>query len=183
MTVSNRGFDRRWPGLDQVVLRDRVFASAADVQAAWFDAIERVDADWFFMVDDDDELPDDYLDVIDRCRASGLPIAYTDELVVDDHASTRRTPGAYSRHAHASDPSMLHHLVLCRTADARAAVSRLPRGHYWPELMLFWELARHDAAYVPAIGYVWNKRATGLHRAWFTGYGVMQSQLWCKEHP
>lgn len=185
VTICRDRFTRRWPGLEHTVLSGRRFSSAADVQRAWFDSIALVRTPWFFWLDDDDELPDDYLQVLERCVSAGAPIAYTDEEIrrPDGSVAVRRA-APYSQAAHLQDPTLLHHLVVCNTAAARLALQRLPRGHYWPELQLFWEVAKQGgAAYVPAIGYVWNRGHTGLHAQWFTVVGQVQAQIWCMNNP
>lgn len=185
LTVCNRPYSRQWPGLATAVLGGRHIRSAADAQAAWFDAIGLVETPHFFFLDDDDDLPADYLAVLDRCVAADVAVAYTDEAVQHpDGSRTVRRSRAYSQADHLQAPTLLHHLVLCRTDAARAALQRLPRGHYWPELMLFWALAKQGgAAYVPEVGYVWHRGATGLHTQWWTVLGQVQSQLWCKRNP
>lgn len=163
VVLSPEAAHREWPGLE-VVVRQQVFSDAAGMQAARFDAIEHVRTPYFFFIDDDDELPADYLDVLADCRAVCSPIAYTDEEIVsEDGQRSVITSGPYSREAHYRNAMMLHHLVLCETAAALDAVARLPRGHYWPEFMLYWELARAGAGYVPRVGYVWHKRAGRLN--------------------
>lgn len=146
------------------------------MQSAWFDAIDLVDTTHFFFIDDDDDLPDDHLEVLSSCAAAGTALAYTDELVNGD----RRTRTPYSQQAHLNDPTLLHHLVLCETAAARQALRDLTRGHFWPEMQLYWQMAKlGGATHVPEIGYVWNKGETGLHRAWFTVLGMSNSVRWC----
>ena len=45
------------------------------------EVLGRVTTPFCFYLDDDDELPDDYLSVLDECAAHDVPLAYTDELV------------------------------------------------------------------------------------------------------
>lgn len=176
LTVARQYVHMGIPGVQHRCLHGRRFSSAFDVQAAWLDAIELVDTPHFFFIDDDDALPEDHLDVLEACLATGAGIAYTDELAGD----RLRAPGSYSQAAHLDDATLLHHLVLCETALAKEVARGLPRGHYWPEMMLFWEMAkRGGAAYVPRVGYHWNVRETGLHTEWFTVLGMANSQAWC----
>lgn len=158
VVLSPTNQSRDWPGLE-VVVHQQVFSDAAGMQAARFDAISFVKTPYFFFIDDDDDLPLDYPSVLAECLAVCRPIAYTDEAVVSkDGKRSVIQSGPYSREAHYRNAMMLHHLVLCETSAALAAVAHLPRGHYWPEFMLYWELARSGAAYVPRVGYVWNRR-------------------------
>lgn len=180
LTVARRPVHLGIPGVQHACLAGREFRRAADVQAAWLDALDLVQTPHFFFIDDDDALPADHLEVLAECVATGAALAYTDEMVNGE----RRTRGTYSQAAHAEDPCLLHHLVLCETALARDVARTLPRGHYWPEMMLFWEMAkRGGAAYVPRVGYHWNKGAAGLHSAWFTVLGMSNSRAWCMENP
>lgn len=184
LTVCNRPYSRRYAGLEAVTLPGREICCAADAQAAWFDAVELVRTPYFFFLDDDDELPANHLDVIWRCVAQGADLAYTDERVVDAGGRAEVRRGApYLQSLHVRHPLLVHHLAVCRTEAARAAIARLPRGHYWPEMMLFWELAKTGAAYVPEVGYVWHRSAAGLHTKWWTTVAMVQTQLYCRQHP
>ena len=179
LTVSRAPVRRSWTGLEHRNLAGRIFGRAADVQAAWFDAIALVDTPHFFFVDDDDELPPDYLSVLSRCLEAGSAIAYTDEQV----GPARRHRAPYSQAAHLKDPALVHHLVLCETAAARAAVAALPRGDFWPEMLLYWHMAAAGGAtHVPEVGYLWHRRATGLHAQWFTVRGMHNARAWCAQN-
>jgi hypothetical protein len=180
LTVARAPMSFNYQGLVSRCLHGRDFKRPADVQSAWFDALELVDTERFFFIDDDDELPDNYLEVLARCVDAGTGISYTDESV----NGVRRSRRPYSQEAHLKDPTLVHHLVLCDTALARDVVQSLPRGHYWPEMLLYWEMAkRGGATYVPEIGYHWNKRDQGLHREWFTVLGMSNAYRWCLENP
>lgn len=155
----------KWDGLEVAVHRQKI-EDAADQLDARFAAVRRVSTSHFFFLDDDDDLPDDYLDVIAECERYGAPIVYTDELVMtptNRPVGSVLAKGPYSRERHYRNPTLLHHLVLCDTRAAIAAIERLPRGHFWPEFLLYWELARGGAPYVPRVGYVWNKQERGMH--------------------
>lgn len=156
---------RAWPGLRLVVHRQKI-TNAAEQLEARFSAVELVRTERFFFLDDDDDLPDDYLDVLAECAEHRAPIVYTDELVLtpmNAPIGSMLARGPYSRELHYRNPTLLHHLVLCDTRAAIAAIERLPRGHFWPEFLLYWELARGGAPYVPRVGYVWNKSEHGMH--------------------
>lgn len=179
LTVARKAVRMEIPGVQHRCLAGRIFTCVADVQRAWFDALSLVDTPRFFYIDDDDALPPDHLEVIAECIDTGAAVAYTDESI---HGKVRRS-APYSQAAHLADPLLCHHLVLCDTALAREVVRDLPRGSYWPEMQLFWEMAkRGGAAYVPRVGYCWNKRATGLHREWYTALGMHNSRAWCAEN-
>jgi len=167
-----------WQGLDVCVHRSTI-RTAADLQRARFDALEHVRTPHFFFLDDDDGLPAGYLDVLQRCLDAAAPLAYTDELV----AGARRVRGPYSQAAHLAHPMLVHHLALYETAAAREAVATLPRGHFAPEYLLAWEVAKRGAAYVPEVGYIWNRRPGGMHSWPATSLSWMRALLWAKDNP
>lgn len=180
LTIARESMQMHINGVQHRCLGGRLFRRASDVQEAWLDALDLVDTPHFFYIDDDDTLPVDYLDVLADCLATGAAVAYTDESV---NGQTRRA-GPYSQEAHLARPTLIHHLALCDTALAREVARTLPRGHYWPEMLLFWEMAkRGGAAHVPRVGYQWNRGDTGLHSQWFTVLGISNSRAWCAEHP
>jgi hypothetical protein len=182
--LSASPYLRAHPNVDVLVHSSKI-TDSQEQQAARFEAVLKVETDWFFFLDDDDELPQDFAGVLDLCKSAGTPIAYTDEQVIhhDDGARTVRYSRPYSQADHLADALMVHHLVVMRTAAAKAAVRRLPRGHYCPEFMLFWEVAKGGAAYIPAVGYVWHKRPNGMHNQPWCSMGQMRSRLWAKENP
>lgn len=171
-------------GAERLCVPGGVIRSAAEQQAAWFRSIEPVRTPWFFWLDDDDDVPDDIGDVLAQCQNTEFDVAYTDELRVgSDGTHSVRRGAPYSREAHLRDPMMLHHLVLMRTNVAREVLPGLPRGHYWPEMMLTWALAARGAHYVPRIGYVWRRSAEGMSQQWWATHGMVRSQLWAKVNP
>ncbi|WP_428418212.1 hypothetical protein [Methylibium sp.] len=170
----------RTPGMERVVrvvntsdmaelLQERLAAAAA-VKTAW----------WFYL-DADDDLPLSAPSVIaqgiELADSHGVDIAYTDEMIRMPGGYRVRAPGPYDRQRHLRAPMMLHHLVLARTAASIAAMRRLPRGRYWTEMLLFCEMAARGAAYVPRVGYIWNK-GNGLHTRPATTISQMRSALW-----
>jgi len=183
VVLSAHPYARRWPGIE-VLVHHAVVRDAREFLLARFAAALKVRTRQFFFLDDDDDLPEDYLDVLARCAAPRAALAYTDELIrLPDGTqyATRRAP--YSQAAHLRDPQLLHHLVLCDSSAAHAAIERLPRLHYHPEMLLGWELAKQGAHFEPAIGYVWNKRSSGMHTWPSMSISQMQAVLWCKAHP
>ena len=184
VVLSAGDYARTHPGVEVLVHRSEIRDSAQQ-QAARFDAVMRVAAPWCFFLDDDDDLPANFPGVLEVCMNTGGALAYTDETIVhhDDGARTVRRSRAYSQAEHLTDPMLVHHLVVMRTSAAQAAVQRLPRGHYCPEFMLFWEVAKGGAAYIPAVGYIWHKRPEGMHNQPWVSVGQMQSRLWAKDNP
>lgn len=160
------------PGV-QVLGCTQVLRSPAELHAARLDALAKVRTPYCFFLDDDDELPEDYLSVLDDCRtkmlAQGAALAYTDEILREasnsgprDH---RRVAYSYDSDLHAKRPMLLHHLVVMDSAKAQAAAARLPRGNFWTEHMLYWKLGLQGAAYVIRVGYIWNRNPKGFSRS------------------
>ena len=178
VVLTAGSYGRAWPGLEVVVHRSAI-RDAADLQRARFDALAEVRTPRFFYLDGDDDLPADYLDVLDECRAANAALTYTDEMIGDEPQVSRE----YNQAAHLKNPLLVHHLALYNTAAARAAVAGLPRGHYAPEFMLAWQVAKKGAVYVPRIGYRWNKRPGGMHSWPSTCCSWSRAMIWCKENP
>ena len=155
----------------------------AALHAARLSALSKVSTPWCFFLDDDDELPENYPDVLGRVAekfAQGAGMVYTDELVHDKGLTYVRSGGDYDNQRHQSAPMLLHHLVAMRTDAAQEVARTLPRGHYWTEHMLFYAIGRrHPVAYVPAIGYVWNRRADGFSRDPRMARATAMSMIWC----
>lgn len=182
VVLSAGDYARQHSGFEVLVHRSEIRDSAQQ-QAARFDALMQVKTPWCFFLDDDDDLPAGFGQILERCIASGAALSYTDEMVVhhDDGARTVRRGRPYSQAEHLADPMLVHHLVVMRTELAQAAVQRLPRGHYCPEFMLFWEVAKSGTTYVPAVGYIWHKRPDGMHNQPWVSMGQMRSRLWAKQ--
>jgi len=182
VVLSAGQYTRRFHGLE-VLVRQQEIRDAAQLQRARFDAVLDVETPFFFFLDDDDDLPEDHLKTVYRCVRAGAAVAYTDEIIrLPDGSGVETARRPYSQHAHIDDPLLVHHLAVCDTEHAKAAVRRLPRGHYCPEFMLYWELAKSSAAYVAQVGYVWHKKPTGMHKWPCTTLSQMYAVLWAKEN-
>lgn len=143
------------------------------------DLLSLVETPFCFYLDDDDELPADYLSVLNECAQWDVPLAYTDELIRYQGKDTVRRSAPYDLGEHKRNPMLVHHLALMRTPGAVQAASRLPRGALSVEQPLFMELAKGGAAYVPRIGYIWNRKATGISH-WPEMLGAQwRSKHWC----
>jgi len=154
------------------------FRDAAGLLDARLASLRAVRTRWFFWLDDDDELPEDYADVLRECCAVGTPLAYTDELV----AGRVRKSEPYSQQAFIRNPLLIHHLAVCETTAARRAATLIPRGTYAVENLLFFQVAKQGATYVPRVGYVWNRDSRGLHRHPSLLIGQVQSASWAARH-
>jgi len=180
LTVARKVVTMDYTDLIHVCLSGRNFSRAKHVQLAWFDAIKLVKTPYFFFIDDDDHLPSNYISVLQKCKDANTAIAYTDEYVADEY----RARDKYSQANHLANPTLAHHLVLCNTSIANEAIRNLPLGEFWPEMMLYWEMAKlGGASYIPEIGYHWNRGPTGLHKQWFTVLGMHNTIQWCKQNP
>lgn len=187
VVLSARDYEREFEGID-VQLYKSVIRESKDLQHARFTAIEQAKTPWFFFLDDDDDLPDNYLSVIGKCidavKANGAAYAHTDEIVRISNGETwLRKSAPYTQNWHMQSPLLVHHLVLFDTAKAKLAVAKLPRGSYNPEFMLFWEAAKMGTAYVPEVGYIWNKRRDAMHAQRETGVSCTRAKHWCIQHP
>ena len=160
------------------------FSDAEGLLEARAAAVRKVKTPWFFFLDDDDELPADYLRVLRRCMDAGVPLAYTHELVREEgKPDVVRRSEPYSQALHQRTPLLVHHLAVWRTADATAALERLPRGTYAIEPLLGWELAKGGTALIDEVGYIWNRSKTGLSRHPSLQRGLVRSLLWGRDHP
>ena len=154
----------------------RTVAQLYDVRLA---VLSRVRTEFCFFLDDDDELPPDYLGVLDECASHGLPLTYTDELIRYQGSESVRKSAPYELALHKRTPMLVHHLALMRTADAVRAAARLPHGSLAVEQPLYMELAKGGAAYVPRVGYIWNRKATGISH-WPQMLGAqVRAMHWC----
>ncbi len=166
------------PGV-RVLGRVQTIATAAQLHDARLDALADVETEFCFYLDDDDELPPDYLDVLAQCAAAGSPLAYTDEMMVSATDSVHLTSGAYSRARHLENAMLVHHLAVMRTSAASATARNIPRGAYWTEMLLYFKLAEGGAAYIPRVGYIWNRRPGGLSNKPHTLISQVASMTWC----
>lgn len=178
IVLSQRPYLRTWEGLRMLVSMQRI-ETMAQFNDARLNAIAAVSTPYFFFLDDDDDLPADYLDVLSSCRLLGAAVAYTDRLIDGERVCGQ----PYSQGAHMRNPRLVHQLAVYETRAARHAVKRLPRGPYYPELSLAWEVAKLSAVYVPLVGYHWNKRGGVLHTWPQASIAQTRTQLWCKENP
>lgn len=161
VVLSAQPVRRKLPGLE-VVNYVSQFRDAAGLLDARINSIGHVKTSHFFWLDDDDELPEDYLDVLSECLATKAPLAYTRELCVMGNQSWVSPNGPYCAERHAQQPMFVHHLALCRTSCAAEAWRCLPRGCYAPEPLLYYELARQGSAFVDRVGYIWHRKPGGL---------------------
>jgi len=166
-----------------VVPHVSVIQNAKELLDARLEALKKVRSEWFFFLDDDDSLPDDYLKILDRCVSVDTPLAYTDELITNADGSLRvRKSAPYSEDAFIRNSTLIHHLAVCRTEAALEAAAKIPRGTYAIENLLFFEVARQGATYIPEIGYIWNRRKTGLNRGPSIVIGLVRSACWANRN-
>lgn len=178
IVLSSRPYLRQWEGLRVLVSIQRI-ETAEQFNDARVSAIRLVTTPHFFFLDDDDDLPADYLEVLEACIEQQAAVAYTDRLV--DGELVKSAP--YSQQAHLRDPRLVHQLAVYDSRLAQHALHQLPRGPYYPELALAWEMAKHSAAYVPRVGYHWNRRGGQLHTWPQVSIAQTRTKLWCKGNP
>lgn len=176
---SNADYSRRWPGLEVLVHHLPSCRIPDELHAARLEALSRVRTSHFFYLDDDDDLPPDYLSVLGDCLTADKPIAYTDEMIISVAGNSQLSKSiAYDSMKHYMNPMLLHHLVLCQTSPALEIAKDLPRGAYWTEFLLYWPLAQLKGAhYVPRVGYIWKRSKTGQSLKPLTVASQMASRL------
>ena len=154
---------------------------ASDLYAARLAAVRKVKTPWFFCLDDDDALPDGYLDLLGRCMASSAAVVYTNELLcMQDGREIVRRSAHYDRAAFLTNTTPIHHLAVCRTDAALSAMERIPKSGTWGfEPMLFAEVAKEGAQWFDEVGYIWNQRPDGgLSRHPSVPYAMVRSAQW-----
>lgn len=158
------------------------FATVANYSRQRAAAIRKVRTARFVCIDSDDELPDDFEDVLAECCQLDAALVYTDELVINiDGKTMRRESAGYSQDSHIRNPLLVHHLAVCDTASACAALDVLPGGDVLLDTLLYFQLAKKSVAYVPRIGYHWN-RGNGMH-TWKDNLRCMvSSSIWCSKN-
>lgn len=169
---------QRYDGLE-VVNHVQTVNSAAEMYDARLAALARVQTPFAFYMDDGDELPDDYLDMLDACADADCALAYTDEVESRGGRSRRRTSEPWDPLRFLARPMMAHHLMLMRTADVDAIRAELPQGGFLAEPLLAFLLAERSARYVPRVGYIWNRHADGLSSLPETLIAQVASAAWC----
>lgn len=158
------------------------FADAKGLLDARLEAIGKVQTKWFFFLDDDDELPEDYPRILDKCISVKTPLAYTDELITsEDGASKIRKSESYSEDKFIRNRTLIHHLAVCKTDAALKASKVIPRGTYAIENLLFFQIAKQGATYIDEIGYIWHRRQ-GLHKHHSIAVGFVQSAIWANRN-
>jgi len=175
--LSPRPVIRRIPGVETLVHVSR-FNDAAGLLDERLAALQKVQTKWFFYLDDDDDLPYNYKDILARCTAVDTPLAYTNERINDK----LRVSGPYSQEAHLANPLLVHHLAVCRTEAAQKAARVIPRGTYAVEPLLFFQVAKQGATWINETGYIWNRKPTGLSWHPTLTRGLVCALLWAKDH-
>jgi hypothetical protein len=146
-----------------------IFSGLEGLHQARIDSFEKVNTPYCMWVDDDDELPAGSLELFHRLialmQARSYAIGYTDSIVrTDGKPDQLDAPGPHKLVKHYTSSNYLHKAVVMRTTDALKQARALPKGLYWTESMIYSVLARDGAAYIPEVGYVWNKKEVGMHR-------------------
>lgn len=181
VVLSSAPVNLQVPGVETLV-HVSSFYDAAGLLDARLKALGRVQTERFFFLDDDDELPADFPDVLAECLNHPEPLVYTDELIREGGSERVRKSAPYSQAAHLADLTLVHRLAVCSTQDAQDAAAGLPRGQFGFEPLFYWQLAKRGAVYVPRVGYVWN-RGAGMHRRPDVRIGMVLSNAWARENP
>jgi hypothetical protein len=166
VVLSANSYVREFPGLHVLVLPGKI-SDSRELYATRLGAVNKVQTSHFFFLDDDDDLPPDYLEVLRDCLQTNAALCYTDEIIRNplDGYSFVSKKQEYSQDAHLAFPLLVHHLVLYSTHMTVKELPNMPEGNHCPEYIMAWQMAKKGAAYVPRIGYIWNKHpSAGLHR-------------------
>ncbi len=166
----------------QTLVHVSTFRDAAGLLDARMAAIDRVETERFFFLDDDDDLPHDFAGVLAECLSHPEPLVYTDEVIRTGGQEQVRVGGPYSQAAHAADALLVHHLAVCDTKAAKEVAPTLPRGEYGFEPMFYWALAKRGARHVPRVGYIWNAGHGGMHRTPSVTRSMVNARAWAKEN-
>lgn len=178
IVLSARPVARSIPGVTVLPSVQKI-ASMTQLHDARLNVLHRVTTEFCFYLDDDDELPEDYLAVLHECASHDLPLTYTNELVRYRSKEHVRVMPPYDRGNHRSTPELVHHLALMRAGDAKKQAERLPRGDFWTEHMLYFALAEHGAAHINRVGYIWNRSESGISHWPQTLTAQIKSRRWC----
>lgn len=185
IVLSAKPYDRRFAGL-KVHEHISTIRTPQELCNARFSALTEIDTEWAFYLDDDDDLPINHEELIAKCIAEATAfdaaIVYTDELVKTPQRTYVQKSMPYSQDRHIKNFLLIHHLAIFRTELALQAIKKMPRGIYCPEMPLFFELAKSGAVHVPVIGYIWNKKPTGMHKWPSTAISWTQSAIWCQHN-
>lgn len=153
-------------------------------QRSWFMAVMEAQTEWFFFLDHDDRLPPGFSEVLDRLLAiTGLgAVGYTNEILINDAGvPTELKKGPYSQEAHLKNPTLCHHLVLGRTAVAKQVIQECPRGHFMPELMVYFQMAKRGAIWLDETGYLWHRSQGGMSY-WPSALAAQVASIrWCQQ--
>lgn len=182
--LSAKPVEREIPGV-AVVPFISSFSEAKGLLDARIASLEAIRTEWFFWLDDDDALPDDYERILTKCLKVKTPLAYTDELVrlLDKGTEFVRKSRKYDAEHHIHrDMTLIHHLAVCRTEAALDAAKRIPRGLYAVENLLFFEVAKKGATYINEVGYIWNRTKKGLSHDPSLMIGLVQSATWANRN-
>lgn len=185
VVLSAKPVHRVIPGVHVINFVSR-FATTGGHMRSWLAALDRVNTEWCFFLDSDDELPGGFTQILERCMATELDLSYTNELITSEDASVRviRQGKVYSEDNFLRDPLLLHHLVVMRTSAARFAAATIPRGEYAIEPMLFFQMAKlgGGANFVDEVGYIWHRRATGRSQKPECLSARLNSRRWCHQN-
>lgn len=160
------------------------FSGPVGHKKAWLAALARVETEWFFFLDSDDQLPPTFPQVLEECLEQGTPVVYTDEMRVDEKGNgTRLEKGSYAEMRLVEKATLLHHLVLCKTELAQRTAKLIPvDGVFAVEPLIFFVAAKEGISYVPQVGYLWHVRSTGNSKHPDSLLAQINSRRWCYQH-
>jgi hypothetical protein len=158
------------------------FRNHYDINRARRLALQKVTTPYWFFLDSDDSLPDDYESVLQECLNRNKAVVYTQELrKLADGTEHVNQPGEFDQDRFVRNVMMMHHLVLCNTVYTREALTVIPNERQMMEPCLYFQLAKISVAHVPRIGYVWN-RGNGMHTKSDALEFQARAAIWCSRN-
>jgi hypothetical protein len=140
--------------------------TARALYKARLSAMRSCGADYMCFVDGgEDILLPGFVESMQYMADQDVPLGYADQLV---NGKTRDIDTSYTPKKYMNDHSIIHHGVVCRTADLNAI--DWPDGSYSWEVIAYGMLAKQGFAHDRVPRYDWRPQLTGA-RLWPT-YGI-----------
>jgi hypothetical protein len=157
ITLSKTPIDKAIPEGVEYINEVSIFKSMACDYAARRRAIRKVNTEHFFFLDADDIYSS-------MCYPTDSILIGT-EYRKTEKACDLLSFSTYSKERHLQFPQIVHNAVCYNTEAVKKALSAMPlEGEYYMQQMLTYiMLETHPYAVEPALTYVWNMHAAGLH--------------------
>lgn len=135
------------------------------------EALMKVQTETFFFQDDDDPLPNKYIEA-----PSGLVYGDFIKLTTAYDFEDRTPAFEWASLKHLGNPCNIHR-AFCNTLQAQAIAGLLPKEEHWTEIMLYYFLAKHYGATMDrSLDMFWRVKSSGMHVK--ASPSVMRSVSW-----